>query len=740
VGVLLVHGIGDHQEGETLTSFGEPLVDWIRDWLRADGHDPRGDAGVPGARLRATRTEAESPAYAELSLRAPARGEAGTADEKWLLCEAWWGGSVRAPPSLKLLGWMWTRGPLLIYWHIFLGRGRPLGVAAFSVWAFLLAGLSQLLVAVAIALWVIPIGPWRRGVVATVRALTLTLGDSYVLLEHDIQRGALVQRVRKSLGWLEDRVEHLVVLAHSQGGAIAHEALRTRGVGKTRLFLSVGSGLEKLQFLRVVREQRLGLVPASLIFPSAALGIALFIAGAQSGERVVQAVGGGLLLVAFFLGVLLWVMLEDYRDNLSKRLADSALTGLLGEQWLDLHASHDVVPMGSRSVFTQAPFLVRGEVYNERSFIHDHTTYFDNRADFLARAWQAMSGLSQLRLFEPGDVGLLERHATVHRRYARLLAASHGVFLLATLALAWAIRDELAIWGHAVLDSVGGGLPTEFLKRLRSVASAVASVAQRVWPGQVPEKTVTDALFGVLVLFGAIMLAWLAFKGFWRLRCRARWRLACRRVDVLHSAAARNVHALGCVAFGLVGFAPLIIAAMLLWAPGAMTARSLAEASAIALASLAMLLAFGYVVAAPWLTRVMWGEGSQPLHERVLFPVFAFVFALIVEQFALWLRPSWDGWALFIALCAAGALAWHALVLTSRAWFGMPRALAALAMPVSAVVVARLLFGLSSTAVAAVWFASTLLAVGIAAAWVGRERLVREIRAASPRLARLVSR
>jgi hypothetical protein len=32
VGVLLVHGIGDHKEGETLTSFAEPLVDSLREW------------------------------------------------------------------------------------------------------------------------------------------------------------------------------------------------------------------------------------------------------------------------------------------------------------------------------------------------------------------------------------------------------------------------------------------------------------------------------------------------------------------------------------------------------------------------------------------------------------------------------------------------------------------------------------------------------------------------------------
>src|SRR5262249_55476522 len=124
IGVLLVHGIGDHKEGETLTSFGEPLVDSLREWLRGTA-DPESaeNLALTEARLKAVRNEAESPAYAVMTISAieNASGLHKLSFESWLLCEAWWGESVQPPRPLRLLTWLWTRGPMLIFWHFFLG-------------------------------------------------------------------------------------------------------------------------------------------------------------------------------------------------------------------------------------------------------------------------------------------------------------------------------------------------------------------------------------------------------------------------------------------------------------------------------------------------------------------------------------------------------------------------------------------------------------------------------------------
>jgi hypothetical protein len=196
VGVLLVHGIGDHQEGQTLTAFGEPLVDWLREWLRGRAGAQAGGAEVTGAHAGGAvevaaarlRGEAGSPARARVWVSAHGPGPGAVAREEWLFCEAWWGDSVQPPSAVRLLPWLFTRGPLLIYWHFFLGVAAQGGrdptprQTWSSLVAFLLAGLCQLVVSAAMLLWLVPIGPWRRAVVAAVRTLTLTLGDSYVLL------------------------------------------------------------------------------------------------------------------------------------------------------------------------------------------------------------------------------------------------------------------------------------------------------------------------------------------------------------------------------------------------------------------------------------------------------------------------------------------------------------------------------------------------------------------------------
>ena len=107
-----------------LYRFGEPLLDWMRDWLRGDGRrNRRGTLTVGQARL--TTDGAPAYAVAEVSAEAkPATPEstapAIVASERWLVCEGWWGGSVQAPPSWNLILWLWSRTPLLVYWHFYL--------------------------------------------------------------------------------------------------------------------------------------------------------------------------------------------------------------------------------------------------------------------------------------------------------------------------------------------------------------------------------------------------------------------------------------------------------------------------------------------------------------------------------------------------------------------------------------------------------------------------------------------
>lgn len=251
-------------------------------------------------------------------------------------------------------------GPLLIYWHFYIRQTANTKKDNFTdgifiVVAFLLAGFCQLVIGIAIVLSLIPIGPWRRKVVAAVRVLTLTLGDSYVL-EEDIQQAALVDRVRHALDWLAKRTTKTVVIAHSQGGAISHEVLRRYAPGNLAMFISVGSGLEKLRFLREAVMVRKGLVAAPLLFPIVALAGAILVGAGRSLAQWQIGLSVVLFLIASGLAIDLVISLEDYKERLGSDLPNLKLPAIERERWIDIYASDDVVPMNRGSLLESADF------------------------------------------------------------------------------------------------------------------------------------------------------------------------------------------------------------------------------------------------------------------------------------------------------------------------------------------------------------------------------------------------
>ncbi len=202
-----------------------------------DGN-PRGPVHVGETCLLARRTETESPAYSVIEIE-PAAGIDGRRPERSLLAESCWGDSVHPPGVFALLLWMFSRLPLLVVGHFFGGlQPNPsspmpsttiahrrkwdapvpdwLALAGKSVLTPLLIQVMQAVVLVAGILSLVPFGAWREALLTAVRVMTLTLGDSYVLLEQDIQRAALSDRVARSLQWLQARVDRVPVRLRSR--------------------------------------------------------------------------------------------------------------------------------------------------------------------------------------------------------------------------------------------------------------------------------------------------------------------------------------------------------------------------------------------------------------------------------------------------------------------------------------------------------------------------------------------
>jgi hypothetical protein len=702
VGVLLVHGIGDHQEGETLTSFGEPLLDWMRDWLKGPSDkEQRGSLEVVQARLKATRTEAESPAFALARIDVARDNVHAGGTETWLVAEAWWGDAVLPPPTLKLMGWVWTRAPLIIYWHFYLAstargdREATLQDNASALLAFLLAAFTQLVVALAILLWVVPIGRWRRAIGAAMRVLTLTLGDSYVLLEHDAQRAALVERVRRCLAWLAEHADRVAVIAHSQGGAIAHAALRAADP-RARVFISVGSGLEKLHFLRRARETRSGLGTAALLVPLVAAGAALLFAGIGDGRRALIALGVVTLFAALVLAAVLVAALERYKRYLGELSGTLSLsTPGHRTRWTDIHATRDVVPMGGGSLLNRWRFVRRQASRNESSFLHDHVRYFANRNDCLPRIWLALAGLSRLRLLRAPERARLARFARLHAWSCTVLALSHLALWAAGLLGLIALRDKLVAFGASVLDAAANApFAATLFKWLNSLAAFVGWAIEGLLPaGAVDAEALAPALFGAAVLLAGLITWWIAFKSFWRLRCAARWRRAAGGGDVLSTPLERVRAAIGSVTLAAAGSMPLLVLGLASWAPEALSITLISNLLAASLAVLCVVVATLAAGVSPWAAHEAWRNTAARASTRIAAPfgaVIGVVMILVAAQF-LWPFeiPPWVPSFITASAALSIVLSWQIYVLLRlRAALGAKWLTAILVAPPGAAIVA----------------------------------------------------
>jgi len=545
IGVLLVHGIGEHEEGDTLLSFGEPLIDWLREWLEGptDGIPgknavPRGRVEVTSARMRALRNEAESPAYArvDVTARTPADDPSGSArerTERWLFAEAWWGDSVKVPAALPLLVWMLLRAPLLVYWHFHGGSrlaqetdSEDLPAMAMATLRWILSWATalglQAVIVIAIVLWAIPIGPWRKALLSTVRKLAAILGDSFVLLEQDIQRATLVQRVRSALDWLRLRTEHVVVIAHSQGAAIAHGAIQASRCAEIRGYISVGSGLEKLELLRLVRSHRVGVWPAQF-FGLLVLGLVLVLLQplVQWTKESGWAWVGAAVFILFFV-IFAWNGMNDamirYRDLLAARLKDFRLATPAGSvSWNDIHAGLDLVPMGGNSQLAKLDFVEQIPVTNEMSIVSDHVRYFDTRGDFASQLWALLSPFSQVVRFTDDDTAQLERLRRWHRARALGLVIGQCVNPLTALAAALLATGMVRSVGEAVLMLLQQAELTWPHRLLDWSARRLADGLQALAPFKVASADdLSYTIVGALIVLLGLVGWWMLGMGLWR--------------------------------------------------------------------------------------------------------------------------------------------------------------------------------------------------------------------------------
>lgn len=489
IGILFVHGIGDHPEGETLTAFGDPLVRWLSAWLSRPGSEGlHGRVQPELVRLAPSRTlstEPEPP-HAQLRMELIQDGDAQPPCT-WLMAESWWGGQVQRPAFSKVAGWMITVGAWIMLSHATKwGLARRTKVArvavqllALALWIplSLLFQISVLLISV---LALLPLPRLRSALSGALLALTGILGDSYVLTESDLQRAAIVGKTRQALTWLAARCKTVVVIAHSQGAAVAHHALRVPEPENVSALLTFGSGLQKLEELLGVREGGLRINAVARILPIVFLLLALigyilyFEPPSKLAEVSVVFLGCSLLLALTFAVVSArehWQAFADWARGLSLTAARPGL-----RRWIDVYASHDPVPNGPLAPpGVEIAGLRSREIWSTRSMLHDHTTYLANRAEFLPCVVAALSEAAGGRWLAPSDEQAFEQASLGHRRSVRLWIATGLAMRLAAVLVFVLSWSQLAPNGGRVLELLEG-LGADVVPPLRAMRRVLCTV------------------------------------------------------------------------------------------------------------------------------------------------------------------------------------------------------------------------------------------------------------------------
>jgi hypothetical protein len=482
VRVIVVHGIGSQKLGSTAARWADSLVRFGR----AAGYEP--DV------LTATLTT--DPARTALRLAPPVTIPLSPPpDVEIAIEEAYWAESFPEPSVGRVLRFLLTVAPVLAITQsilIWRSRGelwpgnpepepaastgpprRPTTSAAVQATGHAVAqvaplalgilalGLAAPVIAVLLLLLLLgaslPIPAVRALVGKTLGWLSTSIGDAYLFVADPVNRAAMERRLADRLEEKQSvpPLKRTVVLAHSQGAALAYRALRTmKREDRPAALITVGSGVGRLREVGLLQTLPWYLTPLFVaIVATAATGLALW-------DWVASP---PLLGVALALGLVVWRICADWLDEgqaAEKSQTGHARSSLLkpidGVSWLDIWASFDPVPNG-RSVRDNGDASYQlARVAGEQSLVRDHVRYDLDWDQTMPLVFSRLLQPSRdqpmdyvgVRPPGPGDAGpeRLKRIPLTTRDWTGLGLRTVPVAVVGVLLALW--RDELFAIGH----------------------------------------------------------------------------------------------------------------------------------------------------------------------------------------------------------------------------------------------------------------------------------------------------
>jgi hypothetical protein len=519
VGVLFVHGAGDHHIGSTLLEFGRPLVEWLDGWLRAGGPRPDyagDDLARPGAGQILVR-EADAAAPAHVAVKLSTRDPKST--HLWLLAESRWDQAFQPPNFQQVLLWSlsvvpWTLltqviAPLIDEWHVV--RANFFSILRFVietlvgiVLALILSLILQLLAIVVLVLSIIPLDPVRDLVGTLQRFLSSSVGDLYIVLMSPIERAALAGAVQRDILALRKLgCDKVVVVAHSQGGFVSYEALSDPWHPQVDRLITLGSGVIRLTESEQAKR-RGWLLPALL----GTLGLLLAVRFAFSALATVIGFGDPhpANLLAFIVGAFMAVgIVWSIRTYLKKREPVRPLPDPV--PWFDFLTRKDPVVNGPIGDRLPVPNDHRVNTWNRASITGDHGSYWDNRDQFVAQVARRIGELDHdLDLMAVGPPlapkkidSHLQRSYKRRKTRVKALARTRMLVAFATVALLLVRAYQLEAVGNPVADGLDR-IPLDLISWLPDPIEGILPLA-------LDQRAVVGALVIAVIAFVAFRIA-----------------------------------------------------------------------------------------------------------------------------------------------------------------------------------------------------------------------------------------
>jgi hypothetical protein len=303
-----------------------------------------------------------------------------------------------------------------------------------------------------------------------------------------------VSKIARDIDWLAEKCDTLAIVAHSQGAALAHDALRRAHPPELAAFVSLGSGIQKLLRLRLAFHDGRTLVAYAWVAPAL-----VAIGGAVAGLELSRADTNWWLTAVALLGSLAGLLLlagavvklrrpDSYESHLRLPGAGTEF------RWLDLYASADPVPNGPSSP-SRCDWLDEQEVFLHASLFRDHTAYIRDDEAVLALIAQQLSEPFAELCFDEQERQLVDDACWRRRLRTRTLSA--GRILIAAATLASGLPLDLRQLGA----TAAGWLPQRLDSSLETLAKPLPAPLRGHYAGGVSSWIILGFLAYLLFVF-----------------------------------------------------------------------------------------------------------------------------------------------------------------------------------------------------------------------------------------------